>query len=668
MSTQNDITAKTVGAAPDGARGGAGLRLQQPLGQNRVFLAPRLNNIPEDLKKMRQWVVWRAEGQAGTKPIKVPYDPTLTNSRAKSNDSQTWGTYGQAEAAYLEGGYTGMGFVLNGNGVVGIDIDSCVLNGAPSAASMDLVRQLGVKYIELSPSGTGIRAFGYAENLDKGVNGKFGEIKVELYSDLRFLTVTGHVLSNGPLTQLQGFTELAKKIRGSTAGMATDRTSSGAQEDRHSIWINQVISGEVYHDALRDLAGSMISSGMQPGAVVSTLRGLMESSMVPHDERWKARKDEIPELVDSAVKKFSPRTVDVNRILQQVQLAEAANDQDLQVNRFKVMSAAEIASSAPIAWTIRGLLPKTGLAALYGASGSGKSFLALDMSASIAAGLKDWYGLRVSNCPVTYCVLEGEAGMGKRVAAWEAHSQNEIAEKLRFIAQPFDITVASDVQELAAAIRAAGGTDGLIVLDTLNRAAPGADENSSKDMGEIIANAKALQQLTGGLVLLVHHTGKDETKGMRGHSSLFAAMDAVVAVMNSKDKGLSWGVAKSKDDVTGTFYPFRLEQVVVGTDDEGEDVTSCVAVSVAPPFALRKSKQLGQHQQTALQVLGALFENAEQDCANVHMDAAVKAVADAVNAGAKHKRLRAKEAIEGLALKQYVVIDEHRVRPGPNSK
>jgi AAA domain len=668
MLTQHHIAKVSVAAPAVGALQSAASTASVSCPHNAHFLPPHLDKIPPELKKKRQWVVWRAEGQVGTKPVKIPYDPALPNSRAKSNDPQTWGTYDQAEAAYLEGTYTGFGFVLNGNGIVGIDIDNCVVDAVPSTASMDLMCQLGVQYIELSPSGTGLRGFGYAEKLDKGVNGKVGDLKVELYSDLRFLTVTGHVLSNGPLSQLHGFTELADKIRVSTITTANHGASQGVHEDRHAMWFKQVISGEVYHDALRDLAGSMIASGMQPGAVVSSLRGLMESSHGPHDDRWKARKGEIPKLVDSAAAKFSPGVVDVSRILQQVKLEEAASDEDQRESRFKVLSAAEVAQSAPIAWTIRGLLPKTGLAALYGASGSGKSFLALDMGASIAAGLKEWYGLRISKCPVTYCVLEGEAGMGKRVAAWEAHSQNEIAEMLRFIAQPFDITVASDVQELAAAIRAAGGTDGLIVLDTLNRAAPGADENSSKDMGEIIANAKALQQLTGGLVLLVHHTGKDETKGMLGHSSLFAAMDAVVAVMNSKDKGLSWGVAKSKDDVTGTFYPFRLEQVVVGTDDEGEDVTSCVAVSIAPPFALRKSKQLGQHQQAALQVLGTLFESAGEQSANIHMDAAVKAVADAVNAGPKHKRLRAKEAIEALALKQYVVIDEYRVRPGPNSK
>jgi len=632
-----------------------------PCAHNANFLPPQLDKIPTDLKKKRQWVVWRAEGQAGMKPIKVPYDPTLPNCRAKSNDPQSWGTYEQAEAAYLEGEHTGIGFVLNGGGMVGIDIDNCVLDSVPSSASMDLMRQLGVKYIELSPSGTGLRGFGYAENLEKGVNGKVGDLKVELYSDLRFLTVTGHVLSDGPLSQLHGFTELANKIRVSTKTSANDRTSPGAQEDRHAMWFRQVISGEVYHDALRDLAGSMIASGMQPGAVVSSLRGLMESSHGPHDDRWKARKSEIPKLVDSAAAKFSPSVVDVSRILQQVKLAEAANDEDQRVNRFKVLSAAEVTQSAPISWTIRGLLPKTGLAALYGASGSGKSFLALDMGAAIASGDKEWYGMRVTHCPVTYCVLEGEAGMGKRVAAWKMHTQKDLGDNLRFVVQAFDVTTASDVSELAAAIRAAGGADGLVVLDTLNRAAPGADENSSKDMGEIIANVKALQQLIGGLVLLVHHTGKDETKGMRGHSSLFAAMDAVLYVSNAKDKGPSWGIAKSKDDATGSTHPFRLEQVVVGIDDEGEDITSCVAVSIAPPFAQRGARKLGTHQRTARDVLLGMF-TASND-APLAYGAVYDAIADMIETDPKHKRERAKQAVQGLASHCMIELTEtHIVR------
>jgi len=655
MQTQHHIEHQLTASA-----GGAQLSdapdALQPRSNSPDTRSPKFDEIPLELKAKANWVVWRLEGKPGAKPIKMPYDPKMLNSRAKSNDLETWGTYEQAEAAFMEGGYTGVGFMLNGDGVVGIDIDHCVTNGVPSAASMDLMQQLDVTYIEISPSGTGLRGFGYAQNLEKGVNGALDGLKVELYSNLRFLTVTGHTLSNGGLGQLTGFTELAAKVRKDSCGNGVERAPEGVLDDRHAVWISQILSGEVYHDTLRDLAGSMVATGMQPGAVVVFLRGLMQKSCGPRNERWRARNEEISKLVDSAVNKFSPNVVDVSRIVGVVQAKQeaAANDDAPKVTRFKVLSAAAVAKSAPIAWTIRGLLPKTGLAALYGASGSGKSFLALDLSASVAAAVAEWYGKRVTACPVTYCVLEGEAGMGKRIAAWEAHYQKASADNLRFIVQPFDITSPADVEELALAIRAAKGADGLIVLDTLNRAAPGADENSSKDMGVIIANAKALQQIVGGMVLLVHHSGKDESKGMRGHSSLFAAMDAVLYVSNSKDKGLSWGIGKSKDDETGSMHPFRLEQVVVGIDDEGEEITSCVAVSVAPSFAQRGARKLGPHQRTARDVLLAMF-NAAPDKTALAYSAAYDAIADMIEVDPKHKRERAKQAM--LALASYGMVE-----------
>jgi hypothetical protein len=621
------------------------------------FLAPQFDNIPEKLKNLARWLLWKAESMNGGKPRKVPYCPTLLNVRGSSTDPNTWGTFAQAEAAFDEGGYTGIAFVLNGDGIVGVDIDQCTVNGQPSMAATTLMQKLGVEYIEVSPSGTGLRGFGYGEKLERGVNGNLDGLKVELYSDRRLLTVTGHVLKSGPLVRLNGFVGLANTIRASTVSKTLCATARGVQEDRHGAWMRKVISGEVYHDSLRDMAGSLIASGTQPGVVVSYLRGLMQSSQGPHDDRWKARMDEIPRLVDSAVKKFSPQVVDLSRVLQPTE--KSAND-DASAHRFKMLTAAQLAQAEPIKWMVRGLLPQLGLAALYGPSGSGKSFLTLDLGASVASGVCEWYGMRITQRPVTYCVLEGEGGMGKRIAAWEKHKAQKMPDALKFITQQFDITSASDVEELARAIRDAGGADGLIVLDTLNRAAPGTDENSSKDMGVIIANAKALQQLTGGMVLLVHHTGKDESKGMRGHSSLFAAMDCVIGVVTGQ--GLSWAVAKSKDDVTGTLHGFRLEQVVVGQDEYGDDITSCVAVSTAPPIAQRGAKKLGRHQQTARDVLGTMFNNAT-DGRTIMYAAAYDAISDAIDVDPKHKRERAKDAVKALAGHGMVELTEtHIVR------
>ena len=190
---------------------------------------------------------------------------------------------------------------------------------------------------------------------------------------------------------------------------------------------------------------------------------------------------------------------------------------------------------------------------------------------------QSWFGRRVKSAPVIYCALEGEAGLAQRMRAYQEYLGQACDSKMRFMIQPFSLLNKEDISGLAEAIGSASVGGGVVVLDTLNRAAPGADENSSEDMGNIIASCKRLQGLIGGLVVLVHHTGKDAAKGLRGHSSLFAALDAAVEVNRSEDRR-EWKVAKSKDGRDGDAEPFHLEEVHIGKDDDGEPVTSCVVV------------------------------------------------------------------------------------------
>ncbi len=238
--------------------------------------------------------------------------------------------------------------------------------------------------------------------------------------------------------------------------------------------------------------------------------------------------------------------------------------------RYKLLGSDGLRALPPLAWRVRGVLPASGVAALYGPSASGKSFLALDVAAAIAEG-SPWFGCRVTPAPVVYACLEGEAGFRLRVAAWEARNDRTQPDALRIVLQGFHLADARDVLDLAAVVPAGG----VLFLDTLNRAAPLADENSSRDMGAILEAVKALQAATGGLVVLVHHTGKDSAKGLRGHSSLFAAMDAAVEVSRNDDRR-EWRVAKSKDGADGISHRFRLAVVELGTDEHGDPVTSCV--------------------------------------------------------------------------------------------
>ena len=170
-----------------------------------AMLQPRFENFPKELQRHDQWVVWKGK--------KIPYDPTRLNSKANVNDPYSWGSFNQADAAYSEGGWLGVGFVLTGNGIAGVDIDRCVVDGEPNKDALQLMADLEAPYIEYSPSANGLRAFGFSNQSITGVRGQLDGLSVELYTKGRYLTVTGHEIKNEPLRVLTGFEELAEKIR-----------------------------------------------------------------------------------------------------------------------------------------------------------------------------------------------------------------------------------------------------------------------------------------------------------------------------------------------------------------------------------------------------------------------------------------------------------------------
>jgi hypothetical protein len=251
--------------------------------------------------------------------------------------------------------------------------------------------------------------------------------------------------------------------------------------------------------------------------------------------------------------------------------------------RYKLLNSGTVLCAEPMRWRIKGVIPERGTCSIYGPSGSAKTFLALDMAFCVSNGAR-WFGHKTKSCPVVYVCLEGEAGLSVRLAAYA--SKAVLGRKVHFVTQPISLLVAQDVRDLIVAISAYDATDGLVIIDTLNRAAPGMDENSSVDMGRAIHAVKQIQQSVGGLVMLVHHTGKDATKGMRGHSSLHGALDAAIEVRRNGDSR-EWLIAKAKDNEDGTGHPFRLETVTVDQDEDGDPVTSCVIHPIDGVFAQR---------------------------------------------------------------------------------
>jgi len=156
-------------------------------------------------------------------------------------DESSWGSFSQAENRYNQGDFFGVGIVLNGDGLVGIDIDNCVTDGVPSKASLDVMEAIGCRYIELSPSGTGLRGFGYSK-APEGAVGIFMGIQVELYMEKRYLTVTGHSLENAELGEAPGFEQAVYEIKGPRGRIASISSDSSVPSVSSDSSVSSVTS------------------------------------------------------------------------------------------------------------------------------------------------------------------------------------------------------------------------------------------------------------------------------------------------------------------------------------------------------------------------------------------------------------------------------------------
>lgn len=246
-------------------------------------------------------------------------------------------------------------------------------------------------------------------------------------------------------------------------------------------------------------------------------------------------------------------------------------------------------------WLLKGILPKSGIGAIWGPPGSGKSFIALHLALLIALGA-DVLNARCNRSGVIYLAAEDPDGIRTRIAAWrQEHGSKQLP--FLFVPAPVGFTagnlthVAALVdlaREQAAQFQERGAPVGLVIADTFARSLPGLDENSAPAMSDAIAKLSDLGRELNALVLIIHHAGKDASRGERGHSSLRAALDVSLEVVRDGDKR-TLKLSKSKNAVDGLAWPFELKPVVLGVDQDGDDIVSCVAVIHDPTELAPKS-------------------------------------------------------------------------------
>lgn len=324
---------------------------------------------------------------------------------------------------------------------------------------------------------------------------------------------------------------------------------------------------------------------------------------------------------------------------------------------FAVCSAGEFAAGPPQQWIIKGVLPKAEIGMIYGESTAGKSFVAMDMLASIARG-EPWRGMRTKQLRTVMIIAEGAGGAKARVKAYEQHHQVSLSDfPFGIIQDRPDLFGKSDHRRLAAQIKAWGGAD-VIVVDTLAQSSAGANENSGEDMGLVLAHCHKLNEETGAMVLLVHHAGKDASRGARGWSGLKGAMDVEIEVTRHPLTGRAIRLSKSKDGDEGQAMGFKLGVVQIGIDEDGDPITSCIVEHMAGAVATVDPKDsLTDHHRAVLHVI---TEACDMDVA-MHVDEVRRAAVPLMKqTGKVDNRMRdAGKAIDKLVALGYIQADEN---------
>lgn len=541
---------------------------------------PRLDQIPPALRDQPVWCCWNYERKPGKpKPGKVPVSPR-TGAREGWNRDGFCTDAARAIEFARQHKLSGVGTV----GVASIDVDRIavdLITGDFEPWAIELVREVG-GYAEVSVGLTGLHLLPLQETDWGGHTGNRDGIEVYATGGKQFLVFTGLAVPGAAMEaaghldphRADRLIEVAARYLprkpqpsattgGSPAGLPpVDKETILA---RLSPFARRLIAEGILSDKDPGAGGVEAYGGDRSKAVYAAIKDLIRAgaddesllelltdpdngiSRCPLSKRggdidgareWlrpqiaKARSEGTLEAANDPFTDMEECTEQVARSTEAEPLAGRLIKALITVGSFE--AALHHAVNQP--WLIEGWIPGGGaLVAMVGKPKSGKSFVCVDAICTIAAGLPDWHGAAVTAGRVLYIAAEGQRGVPVRIAAWlQAHGMTAGGlPGLDILPVPVALDNPESFVELAALVKETARQHRalyrLIVVDTLARSMTG-DENSTKDMAALINACDRISRGTRATVLLVHHLGKDGSRGARGSSALPGAVDVQIDV------------------------------------------------------------------------------------------------------------------------------------------
>jgi AAA domain len=257
-------------------------------------------------------------------------------------------------------------------------------------------------------------------------------------------------------------------------------------------------------------------------------------------------------------------------------------------------------------YLIQNLIPREGLVIVWGPPKCGKTFWTFDLAMHIALG-RVYRGRKTEVAGVVYIACEGQRGLAARAAAFRQTQMLDGDDPpFYLLTTRLDLPAQIDplISDIAAQLLPDGAPCGAIVLDTLNRSI-GGSESKDEDMTAYVVAADALRERFKCAVIVIHHCGVDGSRP-RGHTSLAGAADAQIAVKRDAAHRIIAEVEWLKDGPEGDQIISRLESIVVGEDDNGTPITSCIVVDDAGSAPVAKTTKRRKLPDAARIALGTL--------------------------------------------------------------
>lgn len=293
----------------------------------------------------------------------------------------------------------------------------------------------------------------------------------------------------------------------------------------------------------------------------ATKRAVIAAATVTLEQAF-AAEGTAAQLLDDAKVSFA-------RIADQRKVASAS--------RIPVMTLGQLRELAhSLKWIVKGIINADSMGMVFGASGSFKSFVAIDAGLHVAHGLP-WMGRRTQQGAVVFVAAEGGTGLWARIVAWHRARRLQIGD-VPFYVIPVAVDLGKDSWRVVEAIQALGITPALVIVDTLSQTYSGEENSANEVAGYFREVGSRIRALWHCAVMFVHHSGHNATERPRGSSVMRANLDWMLGVFRDEKEMLATiTCAKVKDGDPFEDATFAVTVNTIGTDEDGDKVTSLVA-------------------------------------------------------------------------------------------